>query len=302
MRNARLQRKALSIAGLCCAFFMIAASTLLAQPPNQRRGGPNNRTREMMQKVPERELLDMLRHASVREELEVSDETMTELYSLRDSAMREVMSAMQLSSDDERLEKLLDIFQKQSKKAMELLAENGREDTIDRLEGIWAQHRGPESIGNSRIAKRVRLSDDELKAFRERIDEEQRMQWRQSESIMQSLRSNKQLTTEQREKLDKIRAKRDANLLRSLSEKQREAFEKLKGDPFDGLPKHGRFHGHPRGRPGGPGGSGRPSSRGPDGHEHKRPEGEKNFEGKGPPDSNRPPKKQACHSMGWYLF
>lgn len=235
-------------------FVALGCALAIAQPPpggrgNRSQGGMNREMmealHEAMQNACEKEILDMLRFPPVVEEIELSEELQKDLQSMRLEAGKELIKIFRDQKPD--LKKQIEsLFKELSSNAFKKIEETAGEKAVDRLYGLFMQHRRAESIRNRLVAKRVGLSDTELKAFRERVDAERKKREAAVEKIMGM--PNLEFKEKRKRLEEQMRSMREVSnkkLLESLSQEHREKFEELQGPRFDKLPR--RWHGSGRG-------------------------------------------------------
>lgn len=235
------------LVGLGCAI-------AIAQPPpggrgNRSQGGMNREMmdalHEAMQNACEKEILDMLRFPTVVEEIELSEELQKDLQTMRIDASKDLIEIFR-EQKPEAKKQIESLFKELSSNAFKKIEETAGEKAVDRLYGLFMQHRRAESISNRLVAKRVGLSDEELKAFRKRVDAERKKREAAVEKIMGT--PNLEFKEKRKRLEEQMRSMREVSnkrLLESLSQEHRDEFERLQGDPFDKLPR--RWHGPRRG-------------------------------------------------------
>ncbi|MEC8555171.1 MAG: hypothetical protein VXZ82_09235 [Planctomycetota bacterium] len=259
----------LLVRSVLALFVALGCTIAIAQPPQGGRGsrskGGMNREMmealyEAMQNACEKEILDMLRFTPVLEEIQLSDELQEDLQAMRIEAGKDLIEIFRDQKPD--LKKQIEsLFKELSSNAFKKIEETAGERAVDRLYGLFMQHRRAESIRNRLVAKRVGLSDEELKAFRKRVDAERK----KSEAAVEKIMGMPNLEfKEKRKRLEEqMRSMREAaneKLLQSLSQEHRDKFEELQGPPFDKLPRRWQSSGRGGGRSKERTDSGRPNS------------------------------------------
>lgn len=244
---------------LLMGFWCAAA---IAQPPpggrgNRSQGGMNREMmealHEAMQNACEKEILDMLRFPPVVQEIELSKELQDDLQTMRLEAGKDLIKIFRDQKPDVK-KQIESLFKELSSKAFKKIEETAGEKAVDRLYGLFMQHRRAESISNRLVAKRVGLSDEEFKAFRKRVDSERKKREAAVEKIMRMPNLEfKEKRKRLEEQMRSMRAASNSELLESLSPEHRKKFEELQGPPFDELPRRwhspGRGGGRPKERP-----------------------------------------------------
>ncbi len=257
---------------------LITAATALGQP---RRGGPRNHSlgdalRELDQRHPERELMELLWHPPVRHEIGLTDEEYAHIVAEMRGVMTKIRDLDRAldkngASRDELVEKLAEIVEPAYRHATEFLKEHA---DYQRLIELFVQQRGYSAASNQEVAKRIGLEGDALRQFREakhRLLREVMDKVRpEFERLIRNPKESPQEMGHEVERLFKqAHEEVDEKLAHRLTPEQKAALEAMRDRaPFSPLPRPGM--GPPRGRPPRPG---------------------RGAERKGPPEKPEPPPR-----------
>jgi len=228
-------------------------------------GGPGGANDAMLLSVPQ-----------VQKELELLPEQVTDLAKLRETqqaSMRESFGSFRDLSEDERRKKFeelrpkMEAAQKEMRdKVNEILLPHQQ----DRLKEISLQVRGVAAIEDPAVATELGISEEqraEIRKIREGQREKVTAMFREG----QGGEGNREAM---REKFQTLRTENDKQLLAVLTTKQREQFEKMKGEKFElDMAQLGRGPGGPGGPGGARFGGRRPGGDRPEGG--PRPEGDR---------------------------
>lgn len=192
----------------------------------------------------------LLGNEKVQKELELLPDQIEKLTKLRDGQqekMREMFSGFRDLSEEERRkkfegmrEKLEEAGKENQNKMNEILLPHQQ----DRLKQIGLQLRGFGAIDDPEVAADLKISDDQKDQIRT-VREKQR------EKMTAMFRDGGQGGDREamREKFQQLRTENEKEVLEVLTEKQRDQFEKMKGEKFEI-----DFSSLRPGGPGGPGG------------------------------------------------
>lgn len=217
--------------GLCSAAVLALCTTAWCEEgrPQQRGGGPGPRMGGMT--PPASSMWGMLlRNETVQKELELVDDQKNSLKELMEKTMtkmREQFEGMRDLSREEREAKFAELRPKleaqaeETKKAIEgiLLPHQ-----VERLKQIVIQVQGTRALGDAEVQKSLDISDEQkekIKSVQEATGEKMR------ELFSSGNREG------MREKSEAIRKEANDQLLGVLTDKQKETFEKLKGEKIE---------------------------------------------------------------------
>lgn len=241
-------------------------ATLLASPSlaqRQRRGGGSEFFKAMqqaMQQAPHKEVFDLLRDDKVKEHVKLSDEGSEKLRELSRGVwgkMRELSDDFKNDrpSVDQMTTKLVEALNEFDSNAQAILKQE--EVEFERLVELFIQSRGYAAIANGAVAKRMELSEEELKNFRSKLAEHSD-KYRKSASaeVAKAMRSFD--PEKMREIFRSIERRVNMKLKLELTDEQQKKFADLAGEHFPDVPKFSDMfrpgRGGPPGGPGGPGG------------------------------------------------
>lgn len=218
---------------MALALAAILAATAMAQAPERpRRGfrlgaGPS--------------LLGLLRIERVQQELKLSEENVAKITELREkltAEMRKELSSLREIEDrQQRRAKIAELSEQFDRKAREQLREVLSQDQMRRLYQIRMQVRPAiDSLTNRFVAGRLELTDEQ----KEKLAAIAKDRDTKRAELLSDLR---QMSQEQRQaamaKFRAIRAEADEKALGLLTDEQKEAFEKMKGEKIE-LPSRRR--------------------------------------------------------------
>lgn len=234
---------------IVAVFLCLTVLTAVAQPPGGSRGNRGrgwNRDmwdafRKAHRTAADKEILDLLRHDSVREELKLTDDANDHLRKLGHKLFEELGQVPQDLGSKKTIQRVSELLDKYGADAFEYLGTQIGEDGIRRLEGIYAQSRRWGAATNSRIAQCIGLQGEELKEFRELADslmEDMRDSVRPE--ISEIMEDSSLDFSERRSRIERLFSRRteqiDEKLKNRLTKDQRDKLLGLHGDPFEDLP------------------------------------------------------------------
>ncbi|RMF42695.1 MAG: hypothetical protein D6753_06870 [Planctomycetota bacterium] len=266
----------------------ILAAPALGQP---RRGGPRNRylgeaLRELDRHHPERELMELLWHPPVRQEIGLTDEEFAHVMAEMRGVMVKIRDLDQSldekeASREEVAKKLAEIVAPAYQRATEYLKENA---DFERLVELFVQQRGYSAASNQEVAKRIGLEGEALKEFQEAkhhlLHEMMDKVRPEFERLIRTPKGSQQEMGREVERLFKhAHQEVDEKLAQRLTPEQKAALDRMRDRaPFADLPRPGmgpmrgrgprEGRGPERGRPGPPG---PPPSPNDDGDGHRDP-------------------------------
>lgn len=240
--------------------FLLTAHRADAQPPHGSAdasqgehpgsGGPREHDpffeamREVHLESSSKELFDLLRHASIREEIHLSDDDAALLQANGREAFQAIFAIRKDNKDkpmskEELKQQIRDVLAPLEETSFEILRQSQADFT--RLLGIYAQARGYRALLNDKVAQQIGLQGEALDAFRKFRQE----QWR---TIMDDTRraAEKEIRntppgSNSRTAISKLfrRAETqiDEKLASQLTADQMAAFESLKGAKFEEMPE-----------------------------------------------------------------
>ncbi len=246
MNRRRVTQVTLTFCLLCC-------SQLCAQPPRtENRDKFYDALGEAhRQLIPQRELVGLLWHKEIRDEVGLSAENYEMIEALRNKQYTAVMAIGEELRDptltkEERVKRIVEAQAPLDKQIYELL-QNSENAKFDRLLGLYVQSRGFSAATNEIVAERIGLEGDAFIEYRRARGETWHQLMDENRDKMSNLirEGDRQKISRLFEEADK---KLNVALASKLSSEQRAALLKLQGEKFD-LPKQPDFRG-PRGRRG----------------------------------------------------
>ncbi len=211
------------------------------------RGGQFQLMREVLRDCPRKEILDLLRIDEVREHLGLKQELFDEISSLDRDSFNDTVKILQGNHDDSKKKwKATKRITEYCDAAYELLDKELGITGIERLDGLFAQARGPSAAANGRIAEKIGLAGSELDQFRA-LSDELFQEMRGLRSHISRIYANPRWSF--KEKSEKIRKLFDAHrektadkLTELLTPEQNTALIKLQGEEFkfEQRPRSGR--------------------------------------------------------------
>ncbi|RJP42130.1 MAG: hypothetical protein C4547_00785 [Phycisphaerales bacterium] len=228
--------------GVAAALFAVPAWAQPERggPPGGGPGGPG-----MMGRGPGASLLGLVGMEAVRAELKLTDEqkaTVDEIIAAERGGERPDFSGTQEMTEDERRAHFEKLRREHEEKVHGLLAKVLKTEQMERLLQIQLQSLGVAGLNRPDVAARLELSSEQKEKVAALLQE-------RSTKLRDAMRSLFQEGggdfSAMREKLDELRRQEDEKVLAVLTDPQRAALEKLKGEPFD-MPRFGRGPG-PRG-------------------------------------------------------
>ncbi len=237
-----------------------------APRPGSRPGGQDDEARNQFfeamrdahrRQIPDREIVDLLRHEVIRKEVGLSDESWEKIQELLRSSMKATWDLRKEVADDSATkEELVEkILARQATFDQQILALLRDPENLqyERFLGIYVQAREFRAATNEDVANRIGLVGDDLQAYRAARFEIARKLMDDNRDRLGSL-----LREGQREDISKLFDETEVKLNQALAMKlnsdQRKALENLKGAAFKLPPRPFDFRGPPRG-------GGRPESR-----------------------------------------
>lgn len=208
----------------------------------------------------------LLMMQEVRDELEVTEEQMTQLREAMDSLRGEGPgfgrpgANWRDASEEEREKMRTEMMERAKERADKVkakLTEILLPMQLERLEQIAVQVQGVNALNNPDVAKKLELTEQQVTEIRTTIqDAFSGLRDQMREAFESGDRGNI------REKMQELRKGLEEKVVAQLTDAQREAFEKMKGEPFElpagaafGGPRNDRGPAADRG-PGGRGGRG----------------------------------------------
>lgn len=181
-------------------------------------------------------LLGLTRAPEVREEIKLTEDQIELVDILRDDledaeGRPEFPENFRDLSDEERtafFEKMRTWGEQQAAKAKESLAVVLEEDQFKRLNEISIQVQGVQALLDPDVAKELKLSKEQQQQVEEKQREARSEMFAQMREIFQG--GDREAA---REKMEALRKESDAKVLAVLAEEQKQAFEKMKGEPFE---------------------------------------------------------------------
>ncbi len=234
-----------------------SAQRASGQPPRQsvdsrpaadypRPGGPREQEpffeamREVHLESSSKELFDLLRHASIREEIHLSEADAQRLRSNGREAFQAI-SAIQkqqrdsAASKDEIKQQLREVLKPLEEESFKILEQSQAD--FKRLLGIYVQARGHRALLNDKVAEQIGLQGESLAAFRKFRQEQGRAIMEETRRAVEKEIRNTPPGSSPREAISKLfrRAEEqlDEKLASQLTPEQVSALESLKGAEFD---------------------------------------------------------------------
>ena len=259
--------------GLACGLLWVAG-TACGQPP-RHSDGPRSGDRphssdssrgndpffEAMREVhrdsSNKELFDLLRHPTIRQEIHLSEADSEQLQANGREAFQAMHAVREANRDLATSKEVLkqqirDILAPLEAKSFEILEKS--EGDFKRLLGIYVQARGYRALLNDKVAQEIGLQGTALDDFRKFRSEEWRAIMEDTRRSMEKEIRNTPPGSSPREAISKLfrRAEEllDEKLASQLTSQQRAALEQLKGVKFDEMPEElfsfpsGRRRGH----------------------------------------------------------
>lgn len=179
-------------------------------------------------------ILFLLRSDVVQADLKLSDEQKESITKLQDKA-REARSELQGLSGQERQTKLQELRKDQDEKIGGILNDKQKA----RLKEIGLQQSGAFALANKEVAEALKLTDDQVNKIKELNDGFRK----DAQAAFQSA-ANGGNPGSARDEITKVRKDTGEKIMAVLTDDQKAAFEKMKGEKID-LP-NGGFLGPPR--------------------------------------------------------
>lgn len=215
----------------------------------RRSGGPRESDpffeamREVHLESSSKELFDLLRHASIRQEINLKDADADRLHANGREAFKAIFAIRkdnqenqaEPASKDELKRQIREVLAPLEEKSFEILQQS--ETDFKRLLGIYAQARGYRAILNDKVAEQIGLQGEELDAFRKFRHEQGRAIMEDTRRAVEKEIRNTPPGSSPRAAISKLfrRAEEqlDENLGSQLSAEQLAAFEALKGSEVE---------------------------------------------------------------------
>lgn len=220
---------------LTVALVVVASliSAAAAQAPEGRRQGRAGLNRGS--------LLGLLRIEQVQKDLKLDDETVAKVKELQEklgAEMREkAAAAREIEDRAQRREKMTEVRGESDRKAREQLREILSKEQMMRLYQIRMQLRSvAESLTNKYVAGKLKLTDEQ----KEKLAQIQKDARAKRTELMSGLRdAGDEQRREAMTKVRQLRTETDEKALGILTDEQKEAFEKMKGEKIE-LPSRRR--------------------------------------------------------------
>lgn len=178
--------------------------------------------------------MSLLRNEQVANEIKLSQDEKDKIAELQKS-ITEAMprnNTKGLSPEEKRkaATESLEKRQKANVEAEKKLDGILKPEQSKRLEEIYIQQRGIQALKDEKVAKALKLSDEQVG----KIDGAIKWGLEEQSKLYQGGggRPSKEVQAENREKRDKLLKEIDGKVLASLTDAQKEQFEKMKGTPF----------------------------------------------------------------------
>lgn len=217
---------------------------------HNRPGGPREQSpffeamREVHLENSSKELFELLRHASIRQEVHLSDADAERLGTHGREAFQAIFAIQKdnrdnAASKEELKQQIRDVLGPLEEKSFEILRQSGAD--LKRLMGIYVQARGYRALLNDRVAQQIGLQGQALDAFRQFRQEQGRAIMEDTRRAVEREIRNAPPGSKPREAISKLfrRAEEqlDEKLASQLTKEQLAAFESLKGPKFEEMPE-----------------------------------------------------------------
>lgn len=211
-----------------------------------RPGGPREQEpffeamREVHLESSSKELFDLLRHASIREEIHLSEADAERLRNNGREAFQAIFAIQKdqrdkSASKDELKQQLRDVLGPLEEKSFEILQQS--EADFKRLLGIYVQARGYRALLNDKVAQQIGLQGEALAAFRHFRQEQGRAIMEDTRRAVEKEIRNTPPGSSPRAAISKLfrraETQLDEKLASQLTPEQMAALESLKGDAFE---------------------------------------------------------------------
>ncbi len=226
------------LVGMLAAVLLVLLTHASAEPPHRGRDPFFEALRSVLQASPNKDILDLLRHPEVCQEIKLSGEdskaieknmraAMRQILKLRDTLRGERLNREELKT---KIQATLEPFEKAS---MELLS--SEQVDLERLIGLYVQTRNYRAAANDEVAKRIGLAGEELARFRKARSDISRRQMEETRRDIERIMRSR--TGDMRKDIAKLferaEAKVDAELAERLTDDQTAKLESLKGPAFE---------------------------------------------------------------------
>lgn len=217
---------------------------------HSRPGGPREQApffeamREVHLESSSKELFELLRHASIRKEIHLSDADAERLRANGREAFDAILAIQKknrdISATKEELKlQLREVLGPLEEKSFEILRQSGAD--FKRLMGIYVQARGYRALLNDKVAQQIGLQGEALDAFRQFRQEQWRAIMEDTRRAVEKEIRNAPPGSKPRAAISKLfrRAEEqlDEKLASQLTGEQLAAFESLKGPKFEEMPE-----------------------------------------------------------------
>ncbi len=230
------------VLGLLAYFLLTAMDSALAQPPRRPPGVRDpfyEALIEVHQESPNKELFDLLNHASIRSEIKLGDEDALKIQENIGGAIRQIIALREQSrgqnkTKDDLKAEIHAAVAPFDESTYELLR---KQADFDRLLGIYVQARSYRAALNEQVAAKIDLSGEQLTKYRDARSKA----WRK---IMEETREEIEKEIRNRDPnegdpspaivkyFEQAEQKLDAKLREELTPAQRAKLVQLKGDSF----------------------------------------------------------------------
>ena len=196
--------------------------------------------RELHLESSSKELFDLLRHPSIREEIHLSDVDAERLHANGREAFQTIFAIRKEKQDhpvskEDLKQQIRDVLAPLEEKSFDILHESKADFT--RLLGLYSQARGYRALLNDKVAQQIGLQGEALDAFRKFRQEQRKAIMEDTRRAVEKEIRNAPPGSSPRSAISKLfrRAEKqlDEKLAGQLTKEQREAFESLKGAKFD---------------------------------------------------------------------
>lgn len=240
--------------------FLLTAHRADAQPPRRSADasqgehpgsdGPREQDpffeamREVHLESSSKELFDLLRHASIRQEIHLSDADSARLQANGREAFQAIFAIRKDNKDkptskEEYKRRIRDVLAPLEEKSFEILQQSQADFT--RLLGIYAQARGYRALLNDKVAEQIGMQGEALDAFRKFRQEQGRAIMEDTRRAVEKEIRNTPPGSSPRTAISKLfrraETQLDEKLASQLTPEQVAAFESLKGAKFDEMPE-----------------------------------------------------------------
>ncbi len=175
--------------------------------------------------------LNLLRRESVQKELKMTADQVAKVDAKRQEVRQQTQALDQSLSPQERAEKSREIQQK-------AVADILNEDQMKRFHQLELQQEGPAALLHKDIADKLKLTDDQRKQIAD-------IQQKSREDMRAALQGKnfRDLSDEDRQKLQEIRKTADEKMVAVLTDEQKDQWKDMQGEKFDFGPPPGRAGG-----------------------------------------------------------